>query len=301
MSLTVEKAYARRYFLIERPKLGLYFLYEYERDENIGPDISRETRTMTYSEGLDIETKGWVYHPALVIYTLRLSPEWEQLSRKSAEEEERTSRTFLEGYFAEFTFLQYKPYTLRIFADRYRSTLSSSFAERLKIESNNYGATLMLKYNLLPATLSYNHLERKQTGFFITDEDADEFHLGMRYNKNLGDTRLTASYKDSTRTTLGIPIRILQQRAELQNDYNFTEDRRVTLDSNLIYRQTQSDFTESTQYGVFENLFWRHRRNLITNYTLRYNITNFETGSNESGALRFKLTPPSPHYLNHHS
>jgi len=244
---------------------------------------------MTYSEKIDIETRGWVYHPALVTYKLSALPQWEQTSQMSEEGEKRKKRNFLEGYSAEFTFLQYKPYTLRIFAKRQRSTLNSNFAERSKTESDHYGATLMLKYNVLPTILSYNHEESTQTGFHITDNDTDEFHLSMQYNKNLGDTRLIASYKDSTQTTDGIPISVLQQKARLQNYYDLTKDKRVTLDSSLIYEDTQSDFTESTRYELYENLSWRHRRNLTTKYTFRYNIMNFEAGSRESRALRFNL------------
>ncbi|MEK7307540.1 MAG: hypothetical protein AAB089_00530, partial [Nitrospirota bacterium] len=151
--------------MIERPKLGLGFSYEFEEDERTGPDIKRDDTTQTLSERLDIETEGWVYHPALMIYTLRLSPQWEQLSHQYDETDKKTSKTFLQGYFTEFTFLQYKPYTFRIFANRQLSTLTSSLAERSKTESDTYGAVLMLKYKILPTTIDYNHEESSQEGF----------------------------------------------------------------------------------------------------------------------------------------
>ncbi len=281
---------ARRYFLIERLKLGLEFSYEFEKDERRGPYINSEYRTMTYSEGLDIEAEGWVYHPAFVIYTLRLSPEWEQTSGESDRGEKRKTRAFLQGYFTEFTFLQYKPYTLRIFANRQMSILKSSLAEKSKTESDTYGATLMLKYMVLPTIFSYNHLESTQTGFYTTNKDTDEFRLSMKYKKNLGDTSLKAYYRNTTQTTHDILISTIQHKASLQNSYNLTEDKRVTLRSGLSYRQTQSNSTESTRYEVYENLLWRHRKNLTTRYTFRYNITDFEATSSESRALRFNLT-----------
>jgi hypothetical protein len=281
--------FARGYFLIERPKLGLGFSYEFEDDERRGPYINTERRTMTYSERLDIETEGWAYHPGLVIYTLRLSPQWEQRSDEFGIGEETKTRAFLSGYLTELTFLQYKPYTLRIFANRYMSILKSNFAEKSKTESDTYGATLMLKYSVLPTTLSYNHLESIQTGFYPTDKETDEFRLSMRYDKNLGDTRLEASYTDSTETTSGITINTIQQAANLQNYSNLTKDKRVTLGSVLSYRDTQSNFIKTLQYNVYENLLWRHRKNLTTNYSFRYNINKFGGAKSESSALSFNL------------
>ncbi|MEF9425912.1 MAG: hypothetical protein L0956_01575 [Candidatus Mariimomonas ferrooxydans] len=282
--------HARKHFLIERPRLGLGSSYEFEKDDRRGPDINRSDTTMTYSERLDIETEGWAYDPALVTYRLRLSPEWEQQSEKSEKGKKRTRKTFLQGYFTEFTFLRYKPYTLRVFANRKSATLNSSFAQRSKTESEAYGATQMLKYKVLPTFLSYRHLESTQTGFFDTDKDIDEFHLSTRYNRNLGDTNLKASYIDKSQTTHGTLVNTKQQLATLQNTYDLTEDKRILLSPSLYYNNTETDFTKSTAYNVSESLFWRHRKNLTTNYTFRYDITDFQATRRESKALEFNLT-----------
>lgn len=285
ISLTGKNAYARRYFLIERPKLGLTFSYEFENDERTGPDTERKDTSMTFSEKLDIETRGWVYHPALVTYKLRLLPEWEQISHKTDGGDKTTSRTFLQGYFTEFTFLQYKPYSLNIFANRQRSTLSSSFAEKSKTESDSYGARLLLKYRVLPSSLSYRHWESTQTGFFSTDYERDAFSLNTRYNQYLGDTKLDASYTDSTQTTLGKSISNIQQRAALRNIYNLTKDKRITLNSNLSYNDTKSDFSETTGYDVSERLSWKHSKDLTTDYLFRYETSDFRETSRESKSL----------------
>lgn len=290
ISLTEKKAHARRYFLIERPMLGLDLSYEFEEDERTGPDINREDTTHILSERLDIETGGWFYLPALAVYTIRLSPQWKQTFIHPDEEEKRTTRAFLQGYSAEFTFLQYKPYTLRLFANRELSTLSSSFAQRSRTESDTYGAALMLKYRILPTTIDYNHEESSQEGFFKTDRESDEFKLNMKYNKNLGETLLNASYTDSTQTTQETPINLKTQSASLQNYYNLTKDRKITLSSGLNYNSTQGDFAKSTGYSLSENLQWRHLENLSTNYMLRYDKNTSETFTIETKAIDFNLT-----------
>ncbi|MBI5409917.1 MAG: TonB-dependent receptor [Nitrospirae bacterium] len=282
--------FAGRYFLIERPGLGLEFSYKFEKDERKSADVNREDTAAAFSERLDIETEGWVYHPALMTYTLRLAPEWKQLSERTDGEDKRASRSFLRGYFTELTFLQYKPYTLNIFADKQRSTLTSAFAARSETDTDSYGAGLMLKYEALPTNLTYRHLESAQTGFYTADNEADEIFLNMRHDKHLGDTSLNASYKDSARTAQGVSVNTVAQNVTLQNYYNLTEDRRVALASGLGYRASHGDFTESTSYNLSEALNWRHRENLSTNYTARYDKNTTEASVTESKALGFDLT-----------
>ncbi|MBI5139587.1 hypothetical protein HZA26_03185, partial [Candidatus Nomurabacteria bacterium] len=150
------------------------FLYEYEKDKRTGPYLNTVDNTTTFSEKLGIETWGWLYHPALLIYTLRLEPEWEQITEHREGRDKKSSRTFLEGYSTELTFLQYKPYSLTIFGDKYMSTIRHSFAGRSKKDSDTYGARLMLTYSFLPTQLNYTHVESTQTGFFTTDYNKDE-------------------------------------------------------------------------------------------------------------------------------
>jgi len=290
ISVTEKKVYARRYFLIERPMLGFDLSYEFEEEERRGPDISREDATHTLSERFDIKTEGWIYLPALAVYTLRLSPQWEQTFFHPDEEGKRTARSFLQGYFAEFIFLQYKPYTLRLFADRHRSTLLSSFAQRSKTESDAYGAALMLKYRILPTTIDYNHEESSQRGFFTTDRESDKFRLNIKYDKHFGQTLLDASYTDTAQTTQGTSINLKTQNATIQNYSNLTKNKRITLSSGLGYSYAEGDIIKNTGYGLSENLQWRHMENLSTNYTLRYDKNTSEAFTTETKGIDFNLT-----------
>lgn len=288
--LTVETAYAGKTFMVERPKLGLRFSYEFEKDERSGPDSNTEGERMTFSEGFDIETEGWAYHPALAIYTLRLSPEWEQVSEWSDGSDNTSAQTFLQGYFTEITMLQYKPYTLRLFANRQMSTLESSFAQRSKSESDIYGSTLMFKYRILPTFINYSHIESRQTGFFDTTNAKDDLSLDMRHDQYLGDTNLKASYTDSSRTTRGVNVQTTSQSASLQNYYKFAGDRKITLGTALGYRDVQGDFSQSTGYNLSENILWKHRENLSTNYSLRYDKSESGALTAESKDAGFSLT-----------
>jgi len=288
MAFMGEKIYAAEYFLIERPRLGLRFSYEFEEDERRG-NINREDSSSTFSEGFDVETNGWVYDPAFVVYKLRLSPEWEQRLQQNEGLEKRTTKTNLQGYHTELIFLQYKPYTLNIFANRKTSTLLSEFAQRSKTESDTYGALVSLKYSILPTTLSYQRQESIQTGFFTTDAEMDDFRLSVRHYKHLGDTRLEASYTDSTQTTFGRSINTTLENITLQNTYNLTADKKASLNSGLRYMDAKSDFIKTTGFGISEGLQWRHKENLTTDYNLRYDKTDTDTFNIKSTTGVFNL------------
>jgi len=282
------RIYAAEFFFIERPKLGLRFSYEFEEDERRG-NINREDSSSTFSEGFDVETNGWLYDPAFVVYKLKLSPEWEQRFQQNEGLDRRTTKTNLQGYHTELTFLQYKPYTLNIFANKKTSTLLSEFAQRSKIESDTYGATLSLKYSILPTTLNYQRQESVQIGFFTTDTERDDLRLSMRHYKHFGDTRFEASYTDSTQTTFGSPINTTLENITLQNTYNLTEDKRAVLNSGLRYMDAKSDFIKTTGFGISEGLQWRHKENLTTDYSIRYDKTDTDTFKIESTTGVFNL------------
>ena len=111
--MTAGHADARQFVRMERPQLGLELKYEFEKEERTG-FISDENSDVTYSERLDIKTRGWIYHPALAVYHLVFSPEWEQARANSGGDTVK-SDSFLNGFSADMTIFQYKPYSLNIF------------------------------------------------------------------------------------------------------------------------------------------------------------------------------------------
>ncbi|RJQ46477.1 MAG: hypothetical protein C4538_06655 [Nitrospiraceae bacterium] len=272
--LSQKKAFAQRSFFMERPKLAMDLSFEYEKDIRSGPFTDRETITRKYIEKLDIETFGWVYHPALLIFRLGYLPEWEQSVQIEQGADRRISKPFLNGYFTEFTFLKYKPYTLILSANKDSTTTRSNFAERSKSETDTYGARLLLKYPILPTNLSFFHTEGVKTGFYEAENRKDQILMNMRHDKYLGTTVLDTSYFDSTDTTQQDTIETNQFRAALNNNYYFTEEKDVVLNSILGYEERDSTNTVNRRYHILENLRWINTYNLTTNYTLRYDKNN---------------------------
>ena len=290
IAIAAQNVWAKRYFFMERPKLGLRFSYEFETEKRTGQDIDTDDTFHEFREGFDIETKGWVYHPALLTFRLGFRPELNQIIEERDSGESDSSNGFLAAYSLDATFLQSKPYTLHLFGQRYEDSLRSAFAERSDTKVDTYGADLMLKYRVLPTTLSYVHRSSEQSGFFDSDEDSDQLRMSMRHSGEKSDTRLDANYNDTERKISGTTTRTKNSNNYLQNNYNITGDRRVVLNSYLSYRWTESDSTDTSDFRVTENLDWRHRENLRSHYRASYEKDESGDFDRETTSFDARLT-----------
>lgn len=277
MSIAPRIVSGRAYFHIERPKLALEFSYEFEEEERDNPNFHTEDTSHEFREALELETEGWIYHPGLLIYTVGVRPEWEQRIEDRSEEGRESRSDFLEGYDVYATFLQYKPYTLNLFARRYETAVGSAFAKESETETDTYGASLLFKYPVLPTTLSYTHSDSSQTGFFVYDEDVDDFSLSMRHYVKSSDTRLNATYTDRERTTNVLTTtRVENSNNYITNYFDITGDRRKVLNSFLFYNWTDDDTGTTSTFRVSERFHWKHREDLRSDYEATYNNDRFE-------------------------
>jgi hypothetical protein len=291
IAIAAQNVHAERYFFIERPKLGLRFSYEFETEKRTGQDIDTDDTFHEFREGFDIETKGWVYHPALLTFRLGFRPELNQTIEERDPGDNDKNNGFLAAYSLDATFLQSKPYTLHLFGQRYESTLRSAFTERSDTKVDTYGANLMFKYRVLPTTLSYVHRSSEQRGFFDSDEDSDQLRMSMRHSGKKSDTRLDANYNDTERKISGTTTRTKNSNNYIQNFYDFTGGkRRVVLNSYLSYRWTESDSTDTSDFRVTENLDWRHRENLRSHYRASYEKDESGDFDRETTSFDARLT-----------
>ncbi len=268
-----------RGFYIQRPRVGLGVIYDFDEERRESGSSSSKDITQELRERLLLETRGWVYHPALMTFKLRLEPEWRQIDEDrdrtgtdvtAAPPDEGREDAFLGAYDANVHLLQYKPYSLRLYGQRRETTLRSAFAQSSDSEIDTYGADLYLKPKQLPTTIGYSHREVDQTGFFSSDETRDEFRLLTRHIANRSQTRLNANYTESERTSQGILNAIETLNADLHNHWEILDKRRLRLNSFWNYRSTQSDTIDTTDWRIAENLHWRHRTNLYSDYNANF-------------------------------
>ncbi|MDA3788885.1 MAG: hypothetical protein PF503_10380 [Desulfobacula sp.] len=290
---TSQPATAENFFHFNRPKLALDLSYEVTRETRKGQDINSEDITNDFTEQFRLETEGFIYHPALFDFKLGLSPEWTQTSEEhsagTASKSNEIDATML-GYFFNASVFQFKPYTLNFFANKQDSDITSSFAQRTNTRTNTYGTNLSLKYRTLPSTLAYVHTESQQKGFYSSSNAGDELRLTMKLPKENKKTELNVSFVDTTRDTNSLITTIETLNSELQNRWDFSEDKRRDLFSSLIYRQTQGSSLNNSAITFNQNLSWEHTKALDSNYQAYYSKNKSGDFDSETKTLNAGLS-----------
>jgi len=253
---------------MERPRLGFELEYNFEEEKRTSPLQSSEESLMVYTEQLDIYTRGWVYHPGLAQYELTISPAWEQ-ARSKPGNDLLESRSFLNGFSAEMRLLPYKPYSMKLYGHKLWSTINSSHVKQSKNESTVYGALLNLKSSFMPATLSYDHLEDRETGLNNRATDEDTVYLRVNFIKPR-NTVLYASHRDRSETSRNTRTETEENTFSLNHILKPTA-KKIRLSSYLLYEETLSTHLESERIQINETMSWQHRENLRTGYAFRYN------------------------------
>jgi len=247
--------------------------FEYEEETREGPFVNRVDETKEFTERLDIVTGGWIYHPALAVYSLVFSPEWQQLTEKTSSgpsSVRNTSDSFLQGYDAELVVFPYKPYTLTLFAKKERDILNNNFSGRTTEEGTSYGSQIALKSGFLPTTFSYTHSESQTSGFYSADRNQDQYRMVSSNLSKFGNIRLSGYYTQRDDTVNDVGIDSKQQVYTFSHTRSFLDNNTVILNSSLTYTDTVNNNVLNRNFLAIENLSWRHKENLRTQYTFLY-------------------------------
>jgi hypothetical protein len=254
---------------MERPLLGLGFIYNFNNEKQTGPDINFQSDRQEFRERLIVESEGWIYHPAFCEYNFDVRPEWSQ-RMEEINTEKGSKNTFLQGYFLKTTFLPFKPYSLTLFGRRQNIPSLSAFSQVSDRDIDSYGANLNFSYPVLPTSLSYTHREEEQTGFFNSQDKSDIWRLLSSHRKGNSDTQLDATYEERMHTSSGFTSDIDTLYSSISNTYRL-EDRKIRFRSYLSQRMTDQNALKTSGIQFSENINWEHRENLTTNYDFFYN------------------------------
>ncbi len=262
-----ENGRQKQYYFIKRPSLGGQLTYELEKDSQTHNGTTYTDTSHRFKETIRIQTAGWVYNPALMKYSLMFEPELNQTKEELSQGEAADSSSFSPDYSMTATFLEAKPYTLNIFGIRQQTSNWASFSGNSESTVDSYGANGQLKYKILPTTFGYSHSENDQAGFYTSHDIHDAYNLSSTHQARRSNTNLTSTYSDDKRDTENIKNQIKTFNNNLFNNYQITEDNKVTLDSSMSYNTQESDWIDSQNINIREHLGWRHRPNLQSNYS----------------------------------
>ncbi|TAK86742.1 MAG: hypothetical protein EPO20_06305 [Betaproteobacteria bacterium] len=254
-------------FYMERPTATLELGHEVDQEERRGPFIDQTKETVTARQKLDIRTRGYVYHPALLVYSIGLRPEFKQQHIETTGAVIPKDDAKFLGYFVDMTLLQLKPYTINLFASKDRADFKSSLAPDVATESSLYRGRLLLKYPILPTTVTLERSESRYENFFSGLEKADTARIESSHKTEVSRTAFKAESVRQTRSIGGSGFTTERTDTTLSNSY--TPSRARTLTSSARFGRNRSELSDFTIANVSSGLTLRHSEKFSTRYDLR--------------------------------
>jgi hypothetical protein len=259
-----------RIFELQILNSDLEFRYEREEDQNKGSGGSLELNRTRFEERINLKSRGFIYHPNLLEFRINASPGLKQESFSG--DVGNRDESFLYEYDIHLNALRQKPYHFDLSASRSSNTVSRTFFEPLKIETDSYGGAFRYKNNHFPVLLLLNSQNTKEDSQdFKRDrkEKTADLIISNKQGEILNsDFRYT--YKDLIESN---PTK--QETASHQFNFNnLLNYNKIHGISNISYLKNSGTLsTDNIQ--VSENFYVDHSETLTTLY--RYNFSNFST------------------------
>jgi len=275
-------------FYMERPTATLDSRYEVDEEERRGPFIEQTRKSTTTREKLELRTRGYVYHPALLVYSIGLRPEFKrQHTETTGTDIPKDDAKFL-GYFVDMTVLQLKPYTVNLFASKERGDFKTSLAPDVATESSLFRGRLLLKYPILPTTVTLERSESRYENFFSSLEKADTARIESSHKT---DASRTAFKTESVRQTRSIGASgFTTERSDTTISNIYTPKRGLTLTSSARLGTNSSELFDFTTTNVSAGLALRHTEKFSARYDLRLDKREGKDFSSDSRSASAGLT-----------
>jgi len=241
------------------------------RDSDKRPDT--DINEWLVSEEFRIGADGWVYHPALLRFSIDLGLVLDQDFVETSNTSDLSQVDGIqESFDVNVQVLPDKPYPMSLFASQIHSEINSAFSQRRTIDTLQYGTGLVLRDLTLgpwetPARMLYRHLDTSTNGEFGTDRVSDDIEVNVDNETDNAHNRLEYDWT-SQESGRGQDVRVYKRHyvrlsQELQLVRGWISDGRLS--SQLIASDTGGDFNAQA-VSVDEALTVRHSRMLSTNY-----------------------------------
>ena len=281
-------SYTGKYFAIERPDVTSEDTFAREEEVETSAFSDRSTRRDTITQELRIKTKGWIYHPALAVYSVDLRPKLTNRTFESAGSGKREADVTFFGYTVDATILQYKPYPLTLSSSRSQSDSSSTLSPDTVTEAAFDRARLYLKYDPVPTTVTVERRTTESKSFIDTQHTTAVVRIESEHRNDRSDSLATAEITREGRDVLDSTSTVDRYELTGRNVYAFSDDLRLS--SSLAANKTASADRNSTSLYLSEGLSWKHAKNLSSRYRLRLGRRTSDNSATTTAAGSVGLT-----------
>jgi len=258
-----DSALARPYYYIARPGFSTTLDYTYSNHKNVSSG-GKETTSAShhFREGIEVQTAGWAYHPALLVYQLNLNPEWIQDQQQQDNYYNRTQNASSLLYRVSGRLLQYKPVNVDFHSSRSSSLSTNSWGATTQRLKSDYGGALNFPVKKWPMRLAYDSSDSLTEGFYTSRRISDTFRLSSYRNTDVHRTSLEINYEETVYEWQGRGLLAEQAvdlgRARMYSTWLLTDDERLKLDSHLLSNYLKTDGPANYTFSLNETLSFRH-------------------------------------------
>lgn len=263
------RAAAELDYFVERPVINLSLEYQDKEENRTGPGVpGRNEQTETFWQRLDLRSRGWLYHPDLLVYTFGLEPQWKQQDTIATGGFNRANDDNFLGYFLDAHLLRQKTHAFKLFLRQSRNELNSSLSPDSITETDIARAVWLYNNELFPTRLTLESNDTIFEDFFITRDDSDKLRLETEYSSDKHQFNLLSEYVDQFRRVNTQEIDVVRFLFSANSNYSLTERARLT--STLYGLDSESDVSDSKSILWSERLMLHHRPNLRSDYLVRF-------------------------------
>jgi hypothetical protein len=285
-------AFAKIDYLVERPVIKLSLEYQKKDETRSAPDIGlRSEQTDTFWQRLELESRGWLYHPDLLLFSFGLEPQWKQQDTAASDAFFRSDNDNFLGYFLDAHVLRQKSHSFKLFLRQSRNEFNSTLSPDNVSETDIARTVWIIKNKLFPTTVTVEKNDTNFDDFFSSRDDSNIFRIESKYVSDKHQLNLLSEYVDQLRE---IDVQRIDSKRSLLNmnsHYMFSDSTRLT--STIFSLDSQSDVSDSRSFLWSERLMLQHRPKLRSEYNARFDSrknNNFHSDTQFlSGALEHQL------------
>jgi hypothetical protein len=275
---------------LARPIVDFELTYEVEDERRTNPFNDWEEEENRIRARLDLGTSGWIYHPAFMDFRLILQPECEQEKTTATGGFEDLEKTFFAGYTFEGRLLPEKRYTVRLFSDQSRDQYGSTLFPSIVTYSLANRVELDWQTAFAPLRFSFGNLQVDVDGLLVTRSTSNRWRFDAERRRDRSQTVLRSEYVDEDRRVNGSGSQVKRLQSNIYNSYRW---RAALFFTSLYGSRISTRLGDTEIYNVGERVDITHRRNLRSNYELRFESQTMDDFSSErlyaSGAVIHEL------------
>ncbi len=285
-------AFAKIDYLVERPVIKLSLEYQKKDETRSAPDIGlRSEQTDTFWQRLELESRGWLYHPDLLLFSFGLEPQWKQQDTAASDAFFRSDNDNFLGYFLDAHVLRQKSHSFKLFLRQSRNEFNSTLSPDNISETDIARTVWIIKNKLFPTTVTVEKNDTTFDDFFSSRDDSNIFRIESKYVSDKHQLNLLSEYVDQLREIDVQRIDAKRSLLNMNSHYMFSDSTRLT--STIFTLDSQSDVSDSRSFLWSERLMLQHRPKLRSEYTARFDSrknNNFHSDTQFlSGALEHQL------------